>query len=197
MVHRGRYRANPALHRHGHRAQGPLPRVSTILETLRIRFGPAIRIILFVNGVSVQILVTASLLLGASAAFSVTTGDNTVAMNYLTQLVVVIYKYRGGVNSRCLSDYVHTLVIFILVLVAMFKVMAILSRPVLGSLGALWDLSAAAGEAADRGLRRKGRVVPHRAFGSRRHAGRRHLGRRLQRSIRRPMIRAESHNMRA
>jgi urea-proton symporter len=46
----------------------------------------------------------------------------------------------GGLKSTFLSDYIHTLVIFVLVLVVMFKVMAVHSLPVIGSPGALWDL---------------------------------------------------------
>ncbi|KAK5123208.1 hypothetical protein LTR85_003407 [Meristemomyces frigidus] len=116
------------------------PRANTILEALRIRFGTGTHIVFFVYGVAVQILITAALLLGGSAAFSVCTGASTVAMNYLIPLGVVIYTYLGGLKSTFLSDYIHTLVIFILVLVVMFKVMAVKSLPVLGSPGALWDL---------------------------------------------------------
>lgn len=61
-------------------------------------------------------------------------------MNYLIPLGVVIYTYLGGLKSTFLSDYIHTLIIFTLVLVVMFKVMAVQSLPVLGSPGALWDL---------------------------------------------------------
>ncbi|KAK5166531.1 uncharacterized protein LTR77_008074 [Saxophila tyrrhenica] len=116
------------------------PRANTILEALRIRFGTATHIVFFVYGVVVQILVTAALLLGGSAAFAVTTGVNIVAMNYLIPLGVVIYTYFGGLKATFISDFLHTLVIFILVLVFMFKVMAVSSVPVLGSPGALWDL---------------------------------------------------------
>ncbi|KAF2763883.1 hypothetical protein EJ03DRAFT_283216 [Teratosphaeria nubilosa] len=116
------------------------PRVNTILEALRVRFGKSTHLVFFAYGVSVQILVTAALLLGGSAAFSVCTGANTVAMNYLIPLGVVIYTYLGGLKSTFLSDYIHTLVIFVLVLVVMFQVMAVKSLPVLGSPGALWDL---------------------------------------------------------
>lgn len=116
------------------------PRANTILEALRIRFGTGTHIVFFIYGVSVQILITAALLLGGSAAFAVCTSASTVAMNYLIPLGVVNYTYLGGLKSTFLSDYIYTLVIFILVLVVMFKVMAVKSLPVLGSPGALWDL---------------------------------------------------------
>ncbi|KAH9884263.1 hypothetical protein F4778DRAFT_787886 [Xylariomycetidae sp. FL2044] len=116
------------------------PRANTMLEALRIRFGTATHIVFFAYGVSVQILITAALLLGGSAAFSVTTGANIIAMNYLIPFGVIVYTYLGGLKSTILSDYLHTIVIYVILLVFMFKVMAVTSLPVLGSPGALWDL---------------------------------------------------------
>ncbi|KAF3025949.1 hypothetical protein E8E14_014964 [Neopestalotiopsis sp. 37M] len=116
------------------------PRANTILEALRIRFGTRTHIVFFCYGVSVQVLITAALLLGGSAAFSVTTGANIIAMNYLIPFGVVVYTYLGGLKSTILSDYLHTIIIYVILLVFMFKVMAVQSLPVLGSPGALWDL---------------------------------------------------------
>ncbi|KAI1336356.1 hypothetical protein F5Y15DRAFT_427058 [Xylariaceae sp. FL0016] len=116
------------------------PRANTILEALRIRFGTKTHIVFFAYGVSVQILITAALLLGGSAALTVTTGANIIAMNYLIPFGVVVYTYLGGLKSTILSDYVHTIIIYVILLVFMFKVMAVESIPVLGSPGALWDL---------------------------------------------------------
>ncbi|KAI0470771.1 hypothetical protein GGR56DRAFT_113735 [Xylariaceae sp. FL0804] len=116
------------------------PRANTILEALRIRFGTRTHLVFFAYGVSVQILVTAALLLGGSAAFTVTTGANIIAMNYLIPFGVVVYTYLGGLKSTILSDYLHTIIIYVILLVFMFKVMAVESLPVLGSPGSLWDL---------------------------------------------------------
>ncbi len=79
----------------------------TILETIRIRFGTSSHLVFFVYGVSVQILTTAALLLGGSAALNVTTGASTIAMNYLTPFGMVMYTYLGGLKSTFLSDYVQ------------------------------------------------------------------------------------------
>ncbi|KAI9741291.1 MAG: hypothetical protein M1834_003008 [Cirrosporium novae-zelandiae] len=116
------------------------PRANTILEAVRIRFGTRTHLVFFAYGVSVQILVTAALLLGASAALNATTGANTVAMNYLIPVGVVVYSLLGGLKSTILSDYVHTIVIFIILLISMFKVMTPGVVPVLGNPGKLWDL---------------------------------------------------------
>ncbi|KUJ16990.1 uncharacterized protein LY89DRAFT_646074 [Mollisia scopiformis] len=116
------------------------PRANTILEAIRIRFGTSSHLVFFAYGVSVQILITAALLLGGSAALNVTTGASTIAMNYLIPFGVVIYTYLGGLKSTFLSDYVHTVVIFVILLITMFKVMASSSVPILGTPGKLWDL---------------------------------------------------------
>lgn len=65
-------------------------------------------------------------------------------MNYLIPLGVVIYTYLGGLKSTFLSDYIHTIVIFVILLITMFKVMASSSVPILGSPGKMWDLLTAA-----------------------------------------------------
>lgn len=63
----------------------------------------------FIYGVSVQILITAALLLGGSAALSVMTGASVIAMNYLIPFGVVLYTYLGGLKSTFLSDYIQYL----------------------------------------------------------------------------------------
>ncbi|KAF8852415.1 hypothetical protein BDZ45DRAFT_749594 [Acephala macrosclerotiorum] len=80
---------------------------STILEVIRIRFGTSSHLMFFAYGVSVQVLITTTLLLGGSAALNVTTGASTIAMNYLIPFGVVIYTYLGGLKVHSLSDYVQ------------------------------------------------------------------------------------------
>lgn len=117
------------------------PRANTILEMIRVRFGKTPHLVFFVYGVSVQIIITSALLLGGSAAFSVTTGVNTIAMNYQIPTGVVIYTYLGGLKATFISDYIHTVVIFVILLVSMFAVVSpAASVPILGSPGKLWDL---------------------------------------------------------
>lgn len=65
------------------------PRANTILEALRIRFGTNTHLVYFAYGVSVQIIITAALLLGGSAAFTVTTGANIVRPYLCTELTRV------------------------------------------------------------------------------------------------------------
>jgi urea-proton symporter len=121
------------------------PRANTILEALRVRYGKTTHLIYFAYGVAVQIIITSALLLGGSAAFSVTTGVSTVAMNYLIPTGVVIYTYLGGLKATFISDYIHTVIIFVILLISMFAVMTpVSSVPILGSPGKLWEVVQAA-----------------------------------------------------
>jgi len=84
-------------------------------------------------------------------------------MNYLIPVGVVIYTYLGGLKSTFLSDYIQyaplyhsnisqihthsnitwstsTVVIFVILLITMFKTMASSSVPILGTPGMMWDL---------------------------------------------------------
>lgn len=78
-----------------------------MLEAIRIRFGTSSHLVFFAYGVTVQILVTAALLLGGSASLTATTGASTVAMNYFIPLDVGLYTYLGGLKATFLSDYIQ------------------------------------------------------------------------------------------
>lgn len=80
---------------------------NTILEAIRVRFGTSSHLVFFAYGVAVQVMVTAALLLGGSAAMTATTGASTAAMNYLIPLGVVVYTYLGGLKSTFISDYLQ------------------------------------------------------------------------------------------
>ncbi|KAL8280149.1 hypothetical protein RQP46_007479 [Phenoliferia psychrophenolica] len=84
------------------------PRANTILEAIRIRWGTGGHIVYTGYGIAVQILVTAALLLGCSAALHSMTGANIVAMNYLIPVGVVVYSLLGGLKATFLSDFIQT-----------------------------------------------------------------------------------------
>ncbi|KAF1996584.1 hypothetical protein P154DRAFT_607945 [Amniculicola lignicola CBS 123094] len=102
------------------------PRANTIPEALRVRFGIKAYLAFFTYGVAVQILTTTALLHGGPAALNFTTGTNTIVMNYLFPLGMVIYMYSGGSTSTFISNYL--------------QVRAFESLPVLKPPGKLWDL---------------------------------------------------------
>ncbi|KZV66163.1 hypothetical protein PENSPDRAFT_637286 [Peniophora sp. CONT] len=114
------------------------PRCHTIMEVVRVRWGTTAHIIYLCFGMATQLLVAASLLLGASAAVTAITGVNTIAALYLIPLGVVLYTLAGGLKATFVADWIHTVVIYIILLTVMFKVVA--SSDAIGSPAKLYDM---------------------------------------------------------
>lgn len=89
-------------------------------------------------GLVTNILVTAMLLTGGSAVVTSLTGMNTVAACFLLPLGVILYTMFGGIKATFLTDYVHTLMIIIILLFFAFTTYA--TSPILGSPSAVYDL---------------------------------------------------------
>ena len=88
-------------------------------------------------------IVTAMLLLGGSAVISSLSGMNVYAACFLIPLGVIIYVLFGGLKATFLTDYIHTVVLFIIILVFGFTVYtgAGTSRnPLIGSPKRMWVL---------------------------------------------------------
>src|ERR1044071_6486277 len=78
------------------------------------------------------------LLLGGSAVVNALTGVNIIASCFLLPLGVLIYTLFGGLKATFLTDYVHTSVIYIIILSFLFTVYG--SSDVIGSPGKMWEL---------------------------------------------------------
>ena len=78
------------------------------------------------------------LLTSGSAVFSDITGMSPIASCFLLPVGVVVYTLFGGIKATFLTDYLHTIVIIIIVLVFSFKVFA--TSDILGSPGKVYDL---------------------------------------------------------
>jgi Na+/proline symporter len=89
-------------------------------------------------GLMTNILVAAMLLTGGSAVVSSLTGMNTVAACFLLPIGAVLYIMFGGIKATFLTDYVHTLVILIVLLFFTFTTYA--TSSILGSPKAVYDL---------------------------------------------------------
>ena len=97
-----------------------------------------------VFGLMTNILVTAMLLTGGSAVVTSLTGVPTAAACYLLPVGVVLYTMFGGIKATFLTDYVHT--VMILVIIFIFAFTAYATSDVLGSPGVVYDLLVAAAE---------------------------------------------------
>jgi len=85
-----------------------------------------------------DILVTMMLLAGGSATVNALTGMNTVAAIYLLPLGVTMYTLFGGLKATFLTDYVHTLIL--LIIIAMFSLTAYSTSDIIGSPSKMFEL---------------------------------------------------------
>ncbi|KAI5953558.1 DUR3 [Candida jiufengensis] len=114
------------------------PAARTYLEIVRARYGTTTHIVYIFWGLFTNILVTAMLLTGGSAAVCDLTGMHPVAACLLIGLSPTIYSIFGGLKATILTDYAHTLIMLVIILIFAFSVWATNSK--LGSPGAVYDI---------------------------------------------------------
>ncbi|GME45427.1 Urea active transporter protein [Neofusicoccum parvum] len=114
------------------------PNAHTFLEVIRARYGPTTHAVYIVFGLMTNILVTAMLLTGGSAVVSSLTGMHTVAGCFLLPLGVILYTLFGGIKATFLTDYVHTVVILVIIFIFAFTSYA--TSDILGSPSRVYDL---------------------------------------------------------
>ncbi|CAI6339750.1 unnamed protein product [Periconia digitata] len=114
------------------------PNAHTFLEVIRARYGAATHIVFMVFGLFTNILVTSMLLTGGSAVVTSLTGMPTAAACFLLPVGVVLYTMFGGIKATFLTDYAHTVVILVILLLFAFTTYA--TNANLGSPGKVWEL---------------------------------------------------------
>ena len=114
------------------------PNAHTFLEVIRARYGVYAHLVFIVFGLMTNILVTAMLLTGGSAVVTSLTGMPTAAACFLLPIGVVLYTVFGGIKATFLTDYVHTVMILIIIFVFAFT--AYTTNANLGSPGKVYDL---------------------------------------------------------
>ena len=87
-----------------------------------------------------------NILVGGSAVFTALTGMNDLAAVWLLPVGVVIYTLTGGIKATILTDYVHTMVIYAMILTGLFVVYC--RSSLIGSPDAMYDLLKAAAQRA-------------------------------------------------
>lgn len=114
------------------------PNAHTFLEVIKARYGVEAHLVFTVFGLMTNILVTAMLLTGGSAVVSSLTGMSTPAACFLLPLGVIMYTMFGGIKATFLTDWVHTFMLLIIILIFAFTTYA--TSNTLGSPGAVFDL---------------------------------------------------------
>ncbi len=92
------------------------PNAHTFLEIIRARFGNGSHKIFLVFALMTNMIVTAMLLLGGSAVVNGLTGMDISLAAFLIPIGVMIYTLVGGLKATFVADYMHTIIIFIVIL---------------------------------------------------------------------------------
>ncbi|CAI2175923.1 3035_t:CDS:2 [Funneliformis geosporum] len=114
------------------------PNAHTFLEIINVRYGKGTHLVFLFFGLATNVIVTAMLLLGGSAVVNALTGVNIIASCFLLPFGVLVYTLFGGLKATFLTDYVHTSVIFIIILSFLFTVYG--SSDMIGSPQKMYDL---------------------------------------------------------
>lgn len=114
------------------------PNAHTYLEVIRARFGTLPHIVFMIFGLITNILVSLMLIVGGSATINALTGMHTIAAIYLLPVGVVAYTLVGGLKATILTDWIHTFILLIIIIV--FALSAYASSESLGSPSAVYDL---------------------------------------------------------
>jgi transporter, SSS family len=114
------------------------PAAHSYLEIVKARYGMKTHFVFIFWGIATNILVTSMLLTGGSAVVSDLTGMHTVAAILLLPLGVVVYTLFGGIKATFLTDYAHTVIMIIIIMIFAFTTFA--TSDTLGSPGAVWEL---------------------------------------------------------
>lgn len=114
------------------------PNAHTFLEVIHARYGTVVHAVYIIFCLMTNILVTAMLLTGGSAVMHSLTGVPTAAACFLLPVGVVLYTVFGGIKATFITDYLHTIVIVVVILTFAFNAYAVSDK--LGSPGKVYDI---------------------------------------------------------
>ncbi|ABK77091.1 urea active transporter [Cenarchaeum symbiosum A] len=92
------------------------PNAHTFLEIIRARYGNGSHKVFLVFALMTNMIVTAMLLLGGSAVVNGLTGMDISLAAFLIPAGIMIYTLVGGLKATFVADYMHTIIIFIVIL---------------------------------------------------------------------------------
>ena len=92
------------------------PNAHTFLEIIRARYGDGAHRVFLVFALMTNMIVTAMLLLGGAAVVNGLTGMDISLAAFLIPIGVMIYTLVGGLKATFVADYMHTIIIFAVIL---------------------------------------------------------------------------------
>lgn len=120
------------------------PNAHTFLEIIRARFGNGSHKVFLVFALMTNMIVTAMLLLGGSAVVNGLTGMDISMAAFLIPIGVMIYTLVGGLKATFVADYMHTIVIFVVILT--FVAAVYLSTDITGGVEGMYEKLVAAAD---------------------------------------------------
>ena len=120
------------------------PHAHTFLEIIRARYGDGAHRVFLVFALMTNMIVTAMLLLGGAAVVNGLTGMDISLAAFLIPIGVMIYTLVGGLKATFVADYMHTIIIFIVILTFVATVYFI--SPVTGGIEGMYEKLVAAAE---------------------------------------------------
>ncbi|KAI0595332.1 Sodium:solute symporter family-domain-containing protein [Biscogniauxia sp. FL1348] len=114
------------------------PHAHTFLEVVKTRYGSSAHILLLCYSLFYQIFTSVNLLVGGSTLYSAVTGMSRDAACFLFPIGVIVYTIFGGIKATFITDWVHTVIIYVIMLLFLFVVYV--SSDIVGSPRQLYDL---------------------------------------------------------
>ena len=120
------------------------PNAHTFLEIIRARFGDGTHKIFLGFALTCNMIVTGMLLLGGAAVVNGLTGMDITIAAFLIPVGVMVYTLVGGLKATFVADYMHTVIIYIVILT--FVAMVFFISPVTGGVDGMYEKLAAAAD---------------------------------------------------
>jgi len=113
------------------------PNAHTFLEIIRARFGNGTHKIFLGFALTCNMIVTGMLLLGGAAVVNGLTGMDITIAAFLIPVGVMIYTLVGGLKATFVADYMHTVIIFLVILT--FVSMVFFISPITGGIEGMYN----------------------------------------------------------
>ncbi len=120
------------------------PNAHTFLEIIRARYGNGSHKVFLVFALTTNMIVTAMLLLGGSAVVNGLTGMDISLAAFLIPIGVMIYTLVGGLKATFVADYMHTIIIFVVILT--FVAAVYVNTDITGGIDGMYDKLVAAAD---------------------------------------------------
>ena len=120
------------------------PNAHTFLEIIRARFGNGTHKIFLGFALTCNMIVTGMLLLGGAAVVNGLTGMDISIAAFLIPVGVMVYTLVGGLKATFVADYMHTVIIYLVILT--FVAMVFFISPVTGGVEGMYEKLVAAAD---------------------------------------------------